>query len=149
MNFSIYSIACIKRDFLTLSTINSNSFDINSKDQIGNSLLHLSIYNKHLDVISFLLQKGADINIVNAKNETILHACSYIDNLVIADYLLHVGIDLSIRNNHNQTALDLAKKYASVPLVEHLEKFSNFISLNYDLALKPINHLKICNKIKI
>ena len=91
MNFSIYSIACIKRDFLTLSTINSNSFDINSKDQI----------------------------------------------------------DLSSRNNHNQTALDLAKKYASVPLVEHLEKFSNFISLNYDLALKSINHLKICNKIKI
>ena len=70
MNFSIYSIACIKRDFLTLSTINSNSFDINSKNQIGNSLLHLSVYNKHLDVVSFLLQKGADINIVNAKNET-------------------------------------------------------------------------------
>lgn len=38
---------------------------VNEQNEVGNTLLHLAIENKHIDIIEFLLKKGAYINIKN------------------------------------------------------------------------------------
>ena len=45
-------------------------FNINTQNDLGDTLLHYACEYKHYDIIQFLLSKNADINIKNEKGYT-------------------------------------------------------------------------------
>lgn len=43
----------------------NNNFDINAHDPAGNTALHLAIYLQKLDIVKYLLSKGANPTLSN------------------------------------------------------------------------------------
>lgn len=91
----------------------------NIKNESGNSLLHIMINKRKLDIAEFLInQLNFDLNIKNNNGETPLHiavfnALKYFDDIQNYDflnYLYKVGYDGNIRDNKNLRAEDYLMK---------------------------------------
>ena len=99
-------IACIKY------MVEEHGFDLNGKDSVGNTILHKAVRNKccSLDVVKYLVHKGADISIRTKKGETILHlACRrFLGD--IAGFLIEKGCDIHARDKHGLTPIQVAAR---------------------------------------
>lgn len=50
----------------------NNGGDANLKNEDGESILHVAIWNGHFDIAKYLIDKGADVNIKNKTGSTLL-----------------------------------------------------------------------------
>tara|TARA_R110002095_G_scaffold128661_1_gene111447 strand:+ start:1669 stop:2157 length:489 start_codon:yes stop_codon:yes gene_type:complete len=92
--------------------------DINAKNNINFTPLHMAVYNENLNMIKFLLNNGADVNSKDKSNQTPLHMAAYMNNFDIVALLLHNGANITIKNSRNKTAGDLTKKDAISDLIK-------------------------------
>lgn len=74
----------------------------------GVRAIHEAVSNDNLDMIQFLLDKGADINAKDALGWTPLHWAISVYLPKIAEFLIQKGASLTIKNDHGQTPLDYA-----------------------------------------
>ncbi len=97
-------------DLATIRTLLSESPDlVQSKDERGGTPLHSSSFGGHLEVVKFLLQKGADIEAVNGRGFTSLQLAAYGGHRDVVQYLLEKGADINAVNKQmDMTALDFA-----------------------------------------
>lgn len=56
-------------------------------------------YNNRLEMIRFLVQKGADINAIGEEGNTALHKAVLKDQPKVVELLLELGADTSVQNN--------------------------------------------------
>merc|ERR1711920_103413 len=70
-----------------------------SKDDNGNSLLHIACQNNNRRIVKLLIKSGISVNEQNSKGNTPLHYCSQYGFMQLADYLLAHGADDSIAND--------------------------------------------------
>ena len=63
----------------------SEQFDINNKDEDGNTLLILCAKNGLTKLASLLLEKGADVNIQNNRGNTAMHYAISLKYFTLAD----------------------------------------------------------------
>jgi ankyrin repeat protein len=49
-------------------------------DEEGNSLLHISVVDEYIELVSYLIVKGINVNIQNNEGDTPLHLCMRIGN---------------------------------------------------------------------
>ncbi|GMI22270.1 hypothetical protein TeGR_g2574 [Tetraparma gracilis] len=87
-----------------------NIIDIDSKDQYGNSLLHLACQQGNKRLVKFLLRRGADIKTQNAAGNSVLHHCHAYSHTDLAEYLLSKGADDSLVNVEGCTCYEGLKK---------------------------------------
>lgn len=92
----------------------ANQYDINGADEDGNTALHLAAQINNVDLVTFLVIRGADSKIKNAKGQTPLHLAIATDCFDVASFLSMIDGDLFIKNADGITALDqgLAKNPA-------------------------------------
>jgi ankyrin repeat protein len=85
--------------------------------------LYNTCFSGHVDVIEYLLQRGANINaqLGESKNSALMNAAESGHEEAVRTLLIH-GAELSLRNSHGETALDLANKYGHKAVVEILRK---------------------------
>ena len=57
-------------------TLASYGCDVNARDSIGNSALHIAVTKGYHDIARLLLCLGADQNAVNAHGESARHLCA-------------------------------------------------------------------------
>jgi hypothetical protein len=103
-NLSIEEFFRIYPDISKINIL-SNDFDINSQDNLGNTLLHYICIDGNLDDYILNKFKNMDINIQNNNGKTCLFYCS--DNNDNIEKLINFfpNIDLNIQDNDGNTAL--------------------------------------------
>jgi ankyrin repeat protein len=96
---------------------------LESDDSFFTVELYNTCFSGHVDVIEYLLQRGANINaqLGESKNSALMNAAESGHEEAVRTLLIH-GAELSLRNSHGETALDLANKYGHKAVVEILRK---------------------------
>ena len=67
--------------------------------------LAVAAYRGHLDIVNFLLAKGADANANNTRGDTALIEASMANRVNVIESLLVYGADINHQNNEGETAL--------------------------------------------
>ena len=106
--------ALLSNNEKNVSFLLDNGANVNLQDQIGNTILHLSILKNFQTITSLLLNhknftSQFDINIKNNKNETVFHLLARNQNISSIKKLVEVfkNSDLFIVDQYNRNALEL------------------------------------------
>jgi ankyrin repeat protein len=81
--------------------------------------------NEHLEIATYLVDRGADINGDWSLHEpaTILHHVAFTGKLKVVQFLVERGADLSIRDlRYDSDALDWASYNGQKKVVDYLKK---------------------------
>ncbi|KPA38815.1 hypothetical protein FLAG1_08353 [Fusarium langsethiae] len=96
------------RDYLLFPIFDIYKVDINTRDDDGNTPLHLLIDSDSVDILTFCRQSSIDLNAQNHEGETPLHRASgTIDGERIAMLIKH-GANVNSVDNRGRTPLDHA-----------------------------------------
>ncbi|KAI0275239.1 ankyrin repeat-containing domain protein [Gloeopeniophorella convolvens] len=99
-------------DMLTEVLEKPESFDINYRDGLGNTALHIAVSHLSVDVLDELLsQEGCDVDLTNRlEGATPLHLAAKLEEAepraFIVDSLLEAGADPRIRDKEGSLAID-------------------------------------------
>ncbi len=129
--------ACADGDLRRVTNLISGSIfsqkmdiDIQSNDFDGmfggmTPLMCASMYGQ-LDVVTYLLKKGANVNVVQNKgNNTALIYALANSHLLIAKLLIEANADVSHRNNNNKTAISIAEEKGYSELLNTIKQKNN------------------------
>ena len=81
---------------------------LSSRDESGNTPLHLAVRQKQNETISYLLSEGADVNCANTNQFTPLHLSSNLGSLEITRLLIENGADVRLADYQLYTPLHYA-----------------------------------------
>ena len=82
-------------------------FDIDAKDDQGNTLLMTAVQNGNKKAVDMLIRRGSTLNHMNGNGNTALHyALAYDTTGEIATYLIERGADDTIENRQGLSAYD-------------------------------------------
>uniref|UniRef100_A0A0N5BKL6 FYVE-type domain-containing protein n=1 Tax=Strongyloides papillosus TaxID=174720 RepID=A0A0N5BKL6_STREA len=126
-----------RKDLEICEKLVNKGANVNSKNGMGQSLLHIAVMNMNIEAAKFIKNNHGDVNILNNEGETPAHILlKYKNNhefeevLEMLEYLISPDLDLSIQDQDNlDTVIHLA-----VDRIEILKKFKDF-----KLPLKVIN----------
>lgn len=106
---------------------------VNTKDDIGRTPLHWASRGVHLEVIKYLVQKGAEMNTPDKNGIAALHSIASRGHTEAAAFLIQQGADINVRSAGNLTPLHYAAasghKAATALLIEKgadLEAVGNY-----------------------
>jgi ankyrin repeat protein len=88
--------------------IKENNELIGWKDDFGNSLLHIAVHEKLVEIATFLIQAGCDVNAQDNNGETPLHVAVTFPDTDIIKLLINNSADANIKDNTGDTPLSLA-----------------------------------------
>jgi ankyrin repeat protein len=95
---------------------------VNYRGYNGDTALHITVRNRELDWVGYLLKKGADPNIGDAKGDTPLMIAARIGFEEAADYMVRLGAKVDMANRLGETALIIAVQQRQPRVVELLLK---------------------------
>ena len=95
------------------------------KGHFGRSVLFAALDADALEMVRYLVEKGADVNTRNTNGETVLHAAVDADAFRTVKYLVEQGADITLKNKISVHSLGIyilkmAVKNNSVALVNFL-----------------------------
>jgi hypothetical protein len=96
--------------------------DINSKNRMGWTLLHIAINKKHTEITQLLIEKGADVNIRDNRGRRPIHLAVETGQKAIVEALIAKGADLNAIDGRAENALTLARKNNQTEITELLQK---------------------------
>lgn len=88
--------------------------------------LLLALINNRLDVMEYLISRGADVHVRSSTEETLLHVAATANLFEAIEMLVHTGIDVDEPDNKGLTPLHLAAAE------NHLEAVTTLLSLGAD-----------------
>jgi ankyrin repeat protein len=105
-------------DLPKVKTLLENNHQLlNSRDESGNTPLHLAVRQKQHETVAYLLNEGADVNCGNTNRVTPLHISSSVGNpeitwlliekdadVGLADYQLHTPLHYAVANGFSEVA---------------------------------------------
>ena len=89
--------------------IEKGTVSVNSCNDEGITALHCAACNGHLEILKFLLEKGAEVNVVDIDGWTPLHGATCLGDVSVVTLLISHGADVHVINNDNEKAIDLAE----------------------------------------
>jgi len=86
----------------------AQSVDINAKeDKLDITALSLAAIYDHVEIVAFLIQKGADVNVRGGDGGTALHTAAFLGQYEVAELLVQKGADVNARNNNGDTVVSV------------------------------------------
>lgn len=113
--------------------LRTNTCQIDSRDELGRSLLHIAAKVNHSDIIQFLIMKGANINATDYSGLTPLHYAVSSGNQQAAFLLLHSGCEKNIRDSEGNTPLHVATRNGQEHCVKTLIYFTEDRGCDLDI----------------
>jgi len=114
--------AVVEGDIERVKTDIAAGVDINSKNRMGWTLLHIAINKKHTEIAQLLLEKGADVNIRDNRGRRPIHLAVETGQKDIVEALIAKGADLNAIDGRAENALTLARKNNQTEITELLLK---------------------------
>jgi len=117
--------ACVnKRLDLAKLFVEVGKADVNAVNNIGWTPLHECTNVGYINIMEFLLSKGAadGINVQDVDGETALHVCADFGHEEAFDLLLKHGADPLLRNKLNQTPIDLLLDASYAPKLKRYRR---------------------------
>ncbi|CAG9854488.1 unnamed protein product [Phyllotreta striolata] len=101
--------------------IEENPKLINSTDKDKYTPLHRACYSNHVNIVEYLLEKGANIAAETEMSWQPLHSCCQWNNVKCAAALIRHGADVNAKSDGGQTPLHIAATHgASYEMVQML-----------------------------
>ncbi len=101
--------SCIRRQHHhAVMRLIHEGIDVNCKDHLGMSPLHIAAETGDEFIVSELLKRGARVNAKSKYGHTPLHSLVHSENTKLAEMLIDSGGDLNLQNNDGNTCLHLA-----------------------------------------
>jgi len=114
--------AVVDGDIERVKTEIAAGVDINSKNRMGWTLLHIAINKKHTEIAQLLIDKGADVNIRDNRGRSPVHLAVETGQKAIVEALIAKGADLNAMDSRADNALSLARKNNHTEITELLLK---------------------------
>ncbi len=114
-------------DFEGVKKAIENGADVNARNEIGWTPLHLASYWGCTKIAKLLIENKADVNAKDVCGNTPLHLASRYNNLEIVKLLIEKGADVNAKDNYSKTALDIAKSHDYQEIIDLLTKNKNKI----------------------
>lgn len=101
-----------KEEFLKKQELLAKAgFNIKNVQKDGNSLYHLAVDKKNMDLLSWVSNVGIDINLKNKEGLTALHkAVMSAKSTEMIQFLIKNGADKNIKTSFDETVYDLASE---------------------------------------
>lgn len=101
--------------------ISNSKFDFDTRDELGNTILHQAIISREDELADFILtfSKSSILNTQNLKGETSLHVAIIRSHRVVKS-LVKAGANVNIKNNKGETALFYATRLEDSTIMELL-----------------------------
>ena len=105
-------------DLLLFSSEGPGHFKANPRDQHGRTF-----YQRSLEVVKVLIDRGADVNAKDEKGETTLMYAARSGNLEVVKFLVDKGADVNAKDSNGATALSIASANYRPKTVEYLKAY--------------------------
>ncbi|MCK5221816.1 MAG: ankyrin repeat domain-containing protein, partial [Candidatus Aminicenantes bacterium] len=106
-----------------MKMVKKDKTQLEAKNHRGRSLIHIASSKGHLDIVKFLVKKGADVNLEEESHLLRpLNFASRYGHFEVVKFLLDNGADLHAREKDNETALSYAVASNSLDTVKYLVK---------------------------
>ena len=110
--------------------------------------LRLAVIDKRVELIKYLLSRGADHTITDGNGNTVLHIAAHMGTVDVVQCLLDAGCSLSTVNEDSLTPFCSAALCGSLPIITAMIKSPqfNFSNVKLELAMQIIvakNHFHI------
>lgn len=112
----------VAKDNIELATqLIKDGANVNEKNEIGNSPLHISTFLDSIKMCTLLLDNKADVDMANDKNEqTPLMIGAFYMRVEAVKLLLTYNANKNLVDKYNATALDIAKRSENTEIIELL-----------------------------
>ncbi|KAL7302823.1 hypothetical protein TKK_0004861 [Trichogramma kaykai] len=117
----------LARRFFEIGEKFNKSILIDARDEYGNTALHQAILNNHVNLVEFLLSKGADPNSLNKDGETTLHRIceANLDDLAVEMLFKicdekHQSMQVDAQDKMGKTPLHVAITKGNINTIEIL-----------------------------
>ena len=94
---------------------------------VGNSALHWAAAKDHLQLVTFLLQRGADIALANSSGGTALHSAAANGSASCVEELLRHGCPEGVRDAEGRSAEAWAEVRGHGEVLAAMRRFSSSI----------------------
>lgn len=101
--------------------VEADSTQLSARSASAKTALTFAAQEGHVEVVAYLVGRGADPNARNVRNETPLLYAAYLGHADVVEFLLAHGADPGIRTADGDTALDLAAIQESWRIIRLLE----------------------------
>lgn len=100
--------------------LEKNPGQLNARIKDGATYLQQAVENGHLELVNYLIARGADVNLKDVNGYTPLHWSVLLGRVDIARRLIESGADVNVKTNQNMTPLHDAAYNGNKGLVELL-----------------------------
>jgi ankyrin repeat protein len=137
----IYEAACTGNLERTTFLLNSSPGLLHSFSRDGFTVLGLASYFGQIDLVSYLLEKGADPNVASDNQVMVapLHSACAISNYRVAEMLIRYGADVNARQLQGYTPMHSAAHKGSNDIAELLLKNGADINARTDNGKTPLS----------
>ena len=113
-----------------VATVRSTHTDVNIKDALGRTPLHIAAEKGYPEIVLFLVENGADVNIADTNGNTpLIFIIHKMGNLEITRRLLEKGAVVNAQNRTGETALMYAAWRGHSDIVQLLLEYRADVSL--------------------
>lgn len=79
--------------------------DLNHREYQNRTALYLAAFEGYLDIVDYLIKKGANPEMCSKLDRTPLSKACYLGNIKVVQYLLSINVDMLKQDNKGRTAL--------------------------------------------
>jgi ankyrin repeat protein len=108
-----------------VSEVLNGGFDVNWVDSIGESALFGAVAWNRMEVVLYLISRGAEVNLKNIDEWTPLHWAASHGGPLMIETLLANGADPNARSKAGEKPIDIARRYGKGAHVAILKKVTS------------------------
>lgn len=120
-SFQLSLVEAVKENhIITVKALFAAGADVNTRDKLGETLLHMAAVRGYREMSSLLIAEGAEVNAKDERGLTPLHAAAWGGYQDILTLLINKGADINARSAEGMTPLHMAALSGQAKIIDQL-----------------------------